>query len=315
MTFPRLAVVAALLFAACGRPASLRTFELVVPPFPVPAGQEVQRCYYMKFPSDVDVDVGSLTLDISPGSHHFQVYVNDENLPDGSEPCFQVVDFNRWHLTFATQTAAMGWTLPEGVAMHFKANQQVMIQTHYVNAGALSTPSGIGGGTLHFHEMKGAKTHLGSIFAVNHDIHLPPHQMSSVDAMCPFDHDVKIAALSGHYHFTGLDFTATHWSPSGSDPNPFYKVTGFSDLRFQTWAEADAPAFAAGTAIDWHCDYNNTNDYELVFGARESNHEHCNMFVFYWPAEPQEFRVCLKHDSDGVDTEAPNYDVDFPAYH
>lgn len=295
------ATAAATLLLSCGRRGA-RDFSLDVPPFPVPQGSEVQRCYYMKFPAGADVDIGSLDLATEPGSHHFQVYVNDEDLADGSEPCFRVVDFTRWHLVFASQTSSMGWTLPDGVAMRFKAHQQVMIQTHYVNAGPLLTPTGIGGGRLTFHEASNVRTHLGAIFAVNHDIHLPPHQVSSADALCAFDRDVKLAALTGHYHFTGTDFLARK-SDGVTLGDPFYEVTGFSDLRFQTWATPDAPDFPAGTGIEWHCDYDNTNDTELTFGARESNHEHCNMFVFFYPAEPQEFRVCLKHDRDGRDGE------------
>jgi hypothetical protein len=279
-------------------------YALTIPPFAVPAGKEVQRCYYMKFPSDLDVDVSALRLENQRGSHHYQVYVNDEDLPDGSEECFRVVDFNRWHMIFATQTETMTWQLPERVGIRLKAHQQMMIQTHYINTGVLRTPSGIGGGTLRFRraEAGAIDTHLGVIFGINHDIHLPPNARSQASARCPFDKDVTIAAVTGHFHFHGESFEAR----IGTETNmgsAFYTVDGFPEPPFATYQNSQAPTIARGEAVDWRCTYMNTEPHEITFGAHETTHEHCNMFLFYYPAAPQEFRDCTKSDRDGVDTE------------
>lgn len=284
-------------------PANEITFT--IPPFDVPVGLEVQRCYYYKVPTDVDVDIDKLRMDTTLGSHHFQVYVGDgEDYPEGfSEECFRIVDFERWHMVFASQNETLEWAFPSGVAMRLKAGQQLMIQTHYINTGSLMTPGGIGGGTLTMVEADPATvtTHMGAIFSVNYDIHLPAHQMANAEASCMFPNGATLAALTGHYHFFGLDFEAHVMdTPTTMAPEPFYKVTDFKELRFDTWAQASAPVIPSNGGIDWKCNYFNTLDQELVFGAKETDHEHCNMFVFYYPAEPQEFRVCKKDDRDGT---------------
>ena len=283
-------------------PANVLTFT--IPGFDVPVGREIQRCYYYKVPSDVDLDIATLRMDTTAGSHHFQVYVSDvEDYPDGaSEECFRIVDFERWHMVFASQSATLEWGLPQGVAVRLNAGQQLMIQTHYINTGALKTPGGVGGGTLTMVEAPpgSVKTHMGAIFGVNYDIHLPPHQKATADANCVFPREGKIAALTGHYHFFGKNFRAKIVDATGAnDRDPFYEVAGFNELRFDTWPEAQAPVVPANSAINWHCDYENTSDKELVFGAQEVDHEHCNMFAFYYPAEPQEFRPCRNNDRDG----------------
>ena len=49
------------------------------------------------------------------------------------------VDFDKWALIVATQLRKTDWELPAGVAFHFRAGEQMLVQTHFVNVGSLET--------------------------------------------------------------------------------------------------------------------------------------------------------------------------------
>ena len=116
--------------------------QLHVTAAPVPRGQEATTCHYFKMPSDVDFDVDRFQIAVTGGSHHvhlYRPYDSTLDLPDGSEVCNHAVDFDTWELVVATQLRHSDWELPAGVAYHFRAHEQLLMQTHFVNVGSLET--------------------------------------------------------------------------------------------------------------------------------------------------------------------------------
>jgi Copper type II ascorbate-dependent monooxygenase, C-terminal domain len=274
------------------------SITFTIPQFAVAAESEVQRCYYMKAPTDVDLDIGNVVIDFSKGTHHMHVYWGKEDHADGVEDCFQAVDFDKWHLLVGAQKEHLEWKMPDGVAIKMKARQQLVIQVHFVNAGLLKTDGDNGHGSVRFDPLPPgvATMYMGSIFGQQRKISLPPKSKQSVDGVCRIPHDINMGALAGHYHFRGHDFVGYRMASDGSDGPEFYKSLSFGEPKFAIYDKAEPLSFTKGERILWRCNYANDTDMAISFGPREIDQEHCNMFAFFYPAapdNPQEFLPCV----------------------
>ncbi len=81
----------------------------------------------------------------------------------------------------------MDWALPPGVAFKLKAHRQLILQTHYVNAGTQHTPSGFGKVLINFvtePDPTKVTAHMGTMFANNVNIHIPPRESRSFSTTC-----------------------------------------------------------------------------------------------------------------------------------
>jgi hypothetical protein len=279
-------------------PPSAAGLDVEIAPFVVPPGSEVQNCFYLKVPSDTDLDLGHVVIDFAQGTHHMHVYYGDEQHDDGVEECFTAVDFDKWHLLVGSQKPHLEWELPPNVAFHVKAHQQLLVQVHFVNASTLTTTNNMASGTIHFDTRAPGEVtaYMGSIFGQQRDIDIKPYGKQSVDGICKLPHDLSLGALAGHYHFKGQGFTAARMHPDASSDEPFYATSNFAEPKFQIYGEEDPLRFAAGERILWHCDYVNDSAMEVLFGPKELTEEHCNMFAFYYPAAgQQEFTPCVSY--------------------
>ena len=119
-------------------PPAGQGYQVVIGPFDVPAGSEVQRNYYQKLPNDSDIYVTKIEIRYNTGSHHLNIFKSDVDRPDSVEDTFTAIQWDSWDMVAASQTEALDWQLPAGVAMHLKPHQQMDFQTHFVNAGTQS---------------------------------------------------------------------------------------------------------------------------------------------------------------------------------
>jgi hypothetical protein len=283
-------------------PPPLRGVQIAVTAAAVPLGTEETACHYMKLPSDVDLNVNRIQINVTGGSHHIHLYRPFDStldLPDHSEVCNMAVDFDQWALIVATQLRQTDWELPAGVAYHFRAGEQILVQTHFVNVGSLET---VGQGkllmNLHDADPGTITAHAGSLFGQDRDVVVPPLSNPTKSAVCEFPKDVNIIAQTGHYHFRGRRFSTYEWY-AGERGAEVYHHEGYDDPLF---LEHRPPLLVpAGHGLEWECHWENPNDVEYKFGPFTDTNEHCNFFAFYYPtATPHEFITCVT--KDGVDT-------------
>jgi len=271
----------------------------------VPVGKEETACHYFKLPSDVDFDVGEFQIAVSGGSHHIHLYRPFDpsyDVPDHSEVCNMAVDFNVWELVVATQVPRSDWTLPEGVAYSFRAGEQVLVQTHFVNVGSLST-EGEGHVLMNLVAAEpGSVVHYaGSLFGQDRDVFVPAHSMTTAYADCTFPKDVTMMAMTGHYHFRGRVFTVQPLDVNGVPGPEIYHHEGYDDPLFEVFDDPTAPRFTPGEGLRWTCTWVNNTDNDYEFGPFTDTNEHCNFFAFYYPAAGRhEATYCVK--KDGVNT-------------
>jgi hypothetical protein len=271
----------------------------------IPDGTEETSCHYLKLPSDVDLDVNRIQINVTGGSHHIHLYRPFDStldLPDGTEVCNMAVDFDKWSLIVATQLRKTDWELPPGVAFHFRAGEQLLVQTHFVNVGSLET-KGEGKVLMNLNDADpGTITdHAGALFGQDRDVFVPALTNTTESAYCEFPKALNLIAQTGHYHFRGRRFSTYEWFAGNVPPRgtEIYHFEGYSDPIFQVY---DPPLLIpAQHGLEWECYWENPNDVDYKFGPFTDTNEHCNLFAFYYPTDGlHESITCVK--KDGVNT-------------
>jgi hypothetical protein len=270
-------------------PPPQRGVQLVIGPFEVPAGKEIQRNYYLKLPSDVDVDVTKVEFAYNKGSHHVNIFKSDvDDVPDHMEETFDAVVWEDWDMIAASQKDSLSWEMPPGVGIHLKARQQLAIQVHYVNAATQKTPTGIGKVFVNFHTAAPGevKEHVGAYFANNRLVAIPPRQGAVFTKLIrPFPNDIKILAMTGHFHSRGKNFIVNIWDEAQRAPGEeIYRNQEWDEPPFQIF---NPPLlFAKGKRLIYITEFFNDTDIVIRFGPHVETEEHANLFMFYYPGPP-----------------------------
>lgn len=272
--------------------------QIVVGPTTVQRGTELTECTYMKLPGKHDMAVNRVRIKVSGGSHHVHLYRPQDptlDIPDGHETCNMALDFAKWQLILASQSVLLDWKLPPGVAFHFSRGEQLAAQTHYVDTGLLSTPTGKGWALFNLYAIpkRKVKAYAGAFFGQDRDVSVPPGTATAT-TRCVFPKPVKLLAITGHYHFRGKVFTVSTWD--GSQPDApvqlLYNNEGYVDPAFVRFTERNAPEVSG---IQWTCGYENPGTATYTFGPFTEENEHCNLFMFYYPTgTPKEDMTCVQ---------------------
>lgn len=275
--------------------------QLLMGPFSVPAGKEVQLCQTMKLPNDEPIAVNRFEALKLPGSHHTIMFVSDKDFPDRVFPCWGTINFDDWMFVFDTQEEAFDWELPPGKAFIFKPHQQVLLQAHYQNVTVTNSPDG-GGVGINLHttklvDMNDKSTPMFGQFTVNRRIELPPKsEAGPFPRLCEFNRDVHISTFYGHFHSRGVRFLVEHvGAPDTGLENgerfnygTLYESKSWSAPPFLTSPSPELPGdgengylVGAGEALRFTCWYENNTDETIVFGSHAEYNEHCNLFFNY----------------------------------
>ena len=276
--------------------------QMVVGPVTVPHGSEVTQCTFFKAPIEHNMAVSRVRIEVAGGSHHIHLYRPvDRSLtvPDQHEVCNFALNFDVWQLILASQNTSLDWKLPRGVAFMFRAHEQLVAQTHFVDNGLLATPAD-GWATFNLYAMhrRNVKSFAGAFIGQDRDVLVPPHSTAEATTRCVFPHPVKLLALTGHYHFRGKQFQANAWDGTNTG-ELLYLFNGYTEPVFKRF---DGKRFGHRQpeipGIEWTCRYENDTDQTFKFGPFTDRNEHCNLFGFYYPAKGKdEFMTCVQKDN------------------
>lgn len=272
--------------------------QIETPLFEVAPGTERQWCYWFKLPSDVDLDVTRFEVEYLKGSHHMNLFQTDKDFPDGDGDCltgvFSPMGTNGYNLIVGSQDEKLDWRLPDGVAFKLKAKRQMMLQTHYVNANTQGTPLGKGRVKINLHAEPDAskiKAHMGTMFANNVNINVPPRETRAFTTSCTLPQDATVVALTGHFHSRGKTFSV-NVAPDGQHAtDEIYRSRTWDEPPFQVLSPARA--VPANGALQYTCEFTNTTEQTVKFGPRVETDEHCNLFAYFYPWESNESRYCF----------------------
>ncbi len=294
-----LLVIAGIALAHSGK--HLRPMVLTVRSGKLKVGEEKQTCHPVHSSRREEMHVGRIQMKVRGGSHHVHLYrpYNGELVYPPLD-CPFAVDFEKWQLVSATQNPFLDWRLPPGVAIYIAPQQPLLVQTHYVNAGQLTTKGRTKAKVmLHPMDHEDVQTYGGAMFGQDRLVVVPPGRVTT-KARCTLTgegadaKDMTIMAFTGHYHFRGVEFEVYRVGTDGALGELLYRHTGYDDPPFVEYPPDNPLVLRAGEGIEWWCTYQNDTDTTYEFGANTQRNEHCNLFGFYYPtATPQEAIACI----------------------
>jgi hypothetical protein len=283
--------------------------QVVVPPFQVPLGTEVQGNYYTTLLNAQELRVTRFEILYPPGSHHLNFFAyqggGEPPPPDGTFlPTFDAIPFANWALRAGSQRTHLIWDLPPGVAFRFEPFQKVLAQIHYVNSGPQTAPIG-GMACINLHaayDAREAPITMGTMFGQNISIVLPPRSTTSWDYGITFDRfgitaEVKLAATNGHFHWRGKSFEIRLWdgrhkNPDGSPApgefdrmgveNRIYLSDNWDDPPFVTYGDGRV-VIPRGWGIIYRTVFVNNTNRTITFGPHVETEEHANVFIYFYP--------------------------------
>lgn len=250
---------------------------LVITPYDLAPGDEVLRCEEMELPSDADLDFDRVSWAFSEGKHHVHVFVSatGEAPRAGPYECTQAIDFEKWSLLVASQGAESEWALPPGVAIHVRARQSILVQTHYLDTGP-GPLTARGSVTLHVAAPGSVERRAAAFFGQNRGIDVPPHSSATVTGECALPGRGELLAALGHYHLHGRAFRGWLSRGEAGAREGIYEGGG-GELG---WATYEGLGFGPSDRLGWSCDLDNDMASPLRFGSHEATEEHCNLFAF-----------------------------------
>jgi len=315
-------------------PPSGEGLQIAVEPFAVPDSAEVQGNFYLHLPSDVPFDVGRIEIAMNQGTHHMNLYrwanlwPPDSGIPrpviyrhlDGKIDTVQVryqaqfnalIVRNNGDLMVEAQVPYLNWTfptLPDGTqgAVHFGANDTLVIENHYVNTSNVPggspqiTPNGYGKVIINLWKATGATTTASMMFARKTNLKIPAYSDSTYYKDCTVMNNISslrntpvyILGITGHYHSRGKQFWVDKMKEL-VDANGNTRDTILLDHLYYSpsWDEPPFTAYPTpipvnlgqGEFIRYYAEYVNTTGNVINFGPYVATEEHMNLFMWFAP--------------------------------
>jgi hypothetical protein len=261
------------------------TFTLTLPAFDVRSGSERQVCRVVNFPSDGPVDIVMMRSTMSGNSHHFNAYkVLGETAPvagaDGEvHDCSPGEEQLSGDAAYFFGSAVEERTVqtPAGVAFHFEAGQQIILEQHVINA-TQDTMQGEVTFELTTAAEGAIEHHADIIWFANWQFIVLPGE-SETTTHCTVPYAVEIFGLSSHSHERGEHFSIEKWSSGQTE-----HLYDSNDWAHPPYEEYDPTvSLNAGEGLQWTCSWRNNGG--IVIPGRESTNEMCITFAAAYPRD------------------------------
>jgi hypothetical protein len=313
-------------------------FTLRVPDYAVASGDEAEDCYFFAVPDlrhGAPLYVSAFAIetndrDTTPprsSSHHTNVYrvgpVTSLYAPPGGKvvggQCANQGAVGMWPLVVNVQgQPSLRWELPAGTAQRFMPGEQLMIQTHYLNA----TRALIHAQVAVAFELSTAPhpIEVGAKMASHTGVRVceTPTARRSYRMRCRLGGQtpVDLVAANGHFHARGREFSMFTTGPEGDEP--FYRSIDFTHPRFEIGLDR---RIAPGLDVAFSCSYewvdpaplacaqldadNSSTDCCYTYGPKPEENEHCIAFLYYYPRVPDGDFVCVPDDDHADGSPSP----------
>jgi hypothetical protein len=254
-------------------------------PYTVNAGSELVMCSYVRGTNTTPMDVSALEMSQTPGAHHLIVYTVDEPIDLPPNPCKQGGQPG-WTQILITQLPTEKVVFPEGVGLTIQANQQFVMEAHYIDTTAEPATWTASFG-MTYAPSGSVKQRAAPFLIGSGNIAVPPNGTFTTSATCALPIDLNIFRIFGHEHRFGTGVTVERMGAS----TPIYQTKQWDGPPI---LEFDAGlALAKGDQVRVSCDWANPGATELSYPA-----EMCFAVGMYWPAPAGGSLFCASSGGD-----------------
>lgn len=249
----------------------------------IPGDSEGYRCARLTVPEDVYI--AEFTPLIPLGTHHTVLTVADRpEGPDGVTECS--VATNAPRQIYGSGVGTEGSKLPDGVAVHLRKGQQLLLNMHLFNAG--DTPlTGTSGTLVRTMNADEVVTAADTLLAGPTNLTIPPGRVVQ-SGKCTLEDDSTIFAVGPHMHQLGVHMKVVAHSGEAGDVVLF---DGPYDFNEQLHYGVPMVPMQAGDVIDIECTYENDRNETVHFGD-SSLQEMCFAGIFRFPEAPRGSFLC-----------------------
>jgi hypothetical protein len=270
--------------AALQAPPQGNGVQMKIAPFAVPAGNEIQSCYFFKvsdleqaagFPANQPIEVHRVQVVQKAGSHHMNVFrvrtivgldpaMGTQTGMNGTGACFVSSNWADWPLLANTQQAGdQDWSYPDGVANELQPTEVLMLQTHYVNAATQTSPDSTGQVAINLWTLPADQVtaQIGTVFATDQNIRIcQSNPNPTYEATYQFHSPVPVTIIgaNGHFHSRGKQFDMYAWDGT-STTAPNVSARFYQSLAWDNPPMLHSPDLAvtvpAGGGVWYTCSY------------------------------------------------------------
>ena len=270
----------------------------------VAGSSEAFACTYVTMPSSPGFIVGG-AHEFTLGSHHLLLYRTDlDAVPAGlasptAGDCYaEASDYmsHRGGVVYPGQIPEGSFSMPAGVGLPYTANEVLLFEVHYLNAGAapLHPESYVRLTT----QTAPVKENAGILFFRAPFIYVPQGGMATASNRCPVRSNITMFTEGSHYHARGVGYQAyVDSSPGVPSATPFYTSNDWQNALVQL----TSIPISAGSDIRYYCDYDNTHGtQDFIEGPSAAANEMCVFFGLYYPAMSAADEECESGDLNGT---------------
>lgn len=275
-------------------------------PIETPPGGERILCVVADVGNAERIGINRIESETSLSVHHFgfyKVFGMEEQLePFECTPFSSKLDPEVAIVSFVTQGTQDSLQLPPGVGFEFEANQKLLLEIHFLNAGdeTVSTE-----GRLRFFPTEEAEFQAASLlFVTNPYVAVPGN--STVEIAPAFftmpeqarDAPFRYNFFSGHTHKLGIGFQLEVASSRDAEGT---MIAQYGEGEW-AWEEPELTVLdesldlSEGAGLRYACTYQNPTSETIPFGP-SANDEMCAFWTYYWPYEPGDPSACLASPS------------------
>jgi hypothetical protein len=259
-------------------------------------GHETERCKFFQVPAE-GMNVNRAVVRYVPGSHHVLLYrtsmtsiptqtrsgqalsVDENGVFDCAEGAAADWDINGVVAGAQSPKAPSAASFPAGVAAKLEPGAVLIINTHYLNA---SSEPLVAEARLNLYTLadKDVVQEGGFLFFYNPFIRIPARSAASSRLRCTLNQDITLVSGQSHMHRRGVGYVANIAEPSTGQLSQIYESHDWEDVPLAEWSPG--MSLRAGQAIDFTCQYQNTEDRQIAQGATTKD-EMCMFLGNYYP--------------------------------
>ncbi len=250
---------------------SANGFQVVAPIYRgIAPGSSHEVCTWTDKVLTADIDVKSAEAFQTKTGHHVVVYYTTKlQEPGTTRDCTDddMTSF-RFVLGAGGEGQAAKNVLPGDLAVHIPKGAQIVVNHHYLNAGA-ATVDAQSAINVDFADASHKMTRSSAVAFLDTSIRLPSGK-SSVDVSCTMKDDLKLWYLIPHMHRWGQHIRVVHQPSGDAKPNGLFDVEWDPEFTFHPpeikHDPTQAYAMKKGDKLTIHCDWANDTGHDLTFG-------------------------------------------------